>query len=46
MFMLSSYPIPIFAHKLIDQTERKRADKQQGHDLHLPPLPSAIVPLT
>lgn len=44
--MVISYPCPIFAHKLTAQREREGADKQQGHNPHLPPLPSAIVPMT
>lgn len=46
MLMVSSYPCPIFAHKSTEQTEREGADKQRAHDPHLPPRPSAIVPVT
>lgn len=42
MVAISSPPCP--AHTQIGGAEG--ADKQQGHDLQLPPLPSAIDPVT
>lgn len=44
MLMVSSCPCPVLAHKFTEQADG--ADKQRGHDPHLPPLPSAIVPVT